>query len=814
MNISLGSTRTTLILDRKESSEVRLQLDTLLTRSQRMEMNLRTNKDQIFDEIKDLLVHAVKEITFKNIELMDKYVTRARDVRAGVKKEDEDYILDDKSKLPLSAVDVQSAMKNIVHGGGRDIQQFKSMADVITCVFTHVPVILRAHRVMKGLEFAMIRYRYDRIAEAHTRTFAWILEPEQAQKDTVSPNLFLKWLRAGNEVFWLTGNAGSGKSTLMKFLSLNPKTEEALKLWAGSRQLSVGSYYFWASGTPLQKSQEGLLRTLLFDILRQCHDLVDSLDIAQSKTSLFKDHPDDENSTLSKRDVIRALKSLDETAPDIRFCFFIDGLDEYDGDPYELVELIQVLAQSRIIKLCVSSRPWYVFGDIFGKDTKAMLKLEDLTRNDIAMFAQDKLQSHPRIRNIQKNGNYELLVQEIVETAQGVFLWVFLVLRSLLAGLTNADKLSDLQRRLRALPKNLEEFFKSMFESIEDVYQSHSARLFRYALIAAEVQPLQLITLSFLDEDDPEIAYTTQPYSMSLAEIEERQDIMRRRVAAWSKGLLEVTNTTSLKQPHMRFFHFTIEFLHRTVRDFLLTSHMENLLASNTEHGFKPYTSLCNAYLAMIKTIPLDHNGRVTLKAFYPTILSDPLTPIRSYLFHAEKESHTHFARLITELERTVLRSNIKNVDLVMDSFGILSFLCTASAAKTTAHILEDSPDLTEPLYGRRPLLDCALSAWRDEPLNLELVQCLVERGCDPNESFSNMTPLSRFLQEIVQQQREFVVDVGPVTVRALELLICHSDDLNVFIKDENCTMADYIRKKFDRKYHWLLSAKMSKEAG
>ena len=40
-----------------------------------------------------------------------------------------------------------------------------------------------------------------------------------------------------------------------------------------------------------------------------------------------------------------------------RFCLFIDGLDEYEGEHSELVELLSSFAASPNIKLCLSSRP-------------------------------------------------------------------------------------------------------------------------------------------------------------------------------------------------------------------------------------------------------------------------------------------------------------------------------------------------------------------------------------------------------------------------------------------------------------------------
>ncbi|TGJ78782.1 hypothetical protein E0Z10_g9987 [Xylaria hypoxylon] len=45
-----------------------------------------------------------------------------------------------------------------------------------------------------------------------------------------------------------------------------------------------------------------------------------------------------------------------QTSLDAKFCFFIDRLDEYDGEEKYIIKLIQELSISRYIKICASSR--------------------------------------------------------------------------------------------------------------------------------------------------------------------------------------------------------------------------------------------------------------------------------------------------------------------------------------------------------------------------------------------------------------------------------------------------------------------------
>lgn len=62
----------------------------------------------------------------------------------------------------------------------------------------------------------------------------------------------------------ISGKAGSGKSTLMKFLVRNQSVKDYLRDWAGPAEPVLIPWFIWAAGSPMQKSQEGLFQSLLF----------------------------------------------------------------------------------------------------------------------------------------------------------------------------------------------------------------------------------------------------------------------------------------------------------------------------------------------------------------------------------------------------------------------------------------------------------------------------------------------------------------------------------------------------------------------
>ena len=46
------------------------------------------------------------------------------------------------------------------------------------------------------------------------------------------------------------------------------KTREHLNTWAGTKTLYTASYYFWNQGSEIQKSDTGMIQSLLYQILR------------------------------------------------------------------------------------------------------------------------------------------------------------------------------------------------------------------------------------------------------------------------------------------------------------------------------------------------------------------------------------------------------------------------------------------------------------------------------------------------------------------------------------------------------------------
>ena len=142
------------------------------------------------------------------------------------------------------------------------------------------------NHLLEALTFRLMYLREDEIHDTYKQTFEWIFDDNIIDEKPWSP--LITWLRQGNGSYWIGGKAGSGKSTLMKMISCAEQTKKALVEWSGAHQLITGSYFFWKAGTDLQKNQEGLLRSLLYTVLKQRRDLISRVFPKLYAASMFR----------------------------------------------------------------------------------------------------------------------------------------------------------------------------------------------------------------------------------------------------------------------------------------------------------------------------------------------------------------------------------------------------------------------------------------------------------------------------------------------------------------------------------------------
>lgn len=413
--------------------------------------------------------------------------------------------------------------------------------------------------------------------------------------DTSPPwDSFVEWLRTDDKTYWVSGKPGSGKSTLMLFLLRDDRTRRYLNEW--SPDTLVLSHFLLSSGHSLQRNTRGTYCSLLHHMLVDDSErggVLLSLLASRFPRILSKDVPDDW-AQWELKDV--TLAALEHSKRPI--CVFIDGLDELvasEIDDGHLWSLLRSLERIPKLKLCLSSRPEPSFRDYFEGAPKLQMQL--LTDGDIRRYATEFLKSSISLKKCQAQ-QHEVsdFIDIISGRANGVFLWVYLVLKRLRRGMTNKDTMAMLNRRLEGTPKELHGLFQDMWGRLGE-----DDEISEYILLAARyfhlVDAAKQYSVEYPGVGPPRviIAYlmmaTNRGILRDILEGNEEQVTAKRFQTACGAvvrnldtccaGLLECPNITtrlSHSSPdyedneQLNYHTLEVDFVHRSARDFLFTT--------------------------------------------------------------------------------------------------------------------------------------------------------------------------------------------------------------------------------------------------
>ncbi|OHE91648.1 hypothetical protein CORC01_13038 [Colletotrichum orchidophilum] len=478
-------------------------------------------------------------------------------------------------------------------------------------------------QLLKSLKYPGMNERRNQVTQTHPRTFRWIFsssmelggsESEYSKEDgssadddetesidksstmseesSESPDSsdstgsawpqprdnLVDWLKDDNRKrYWISGKPGSGKSTLMKYIETNDKTIEYCN--PGTRCIS---HFLWRPGTFMQQNIKGLLCSLLHQILADEKSI--ALRILDNQPSLStKDSYTDWTVHELKTILLDLIRKSACT-----YLVLLDGLDEVADTPDEgagrLLHLIDELVATNQVKVCVSSRPEPALKRSL--ERYPMLKIQDLTNRDIRLLTRDRLAA---MEIDLENVKTDKLSDLICGKAEGVFIWVVLVLSSLQRGLDNYDDVNTLYRRVQSLPKDLTKLYKEMWSRMKedsDLYRRKTVLLFYMAM---ELKGIfhdchwgltdNLVGLVISTDDEMLESFTSRDEIPDTGLLWEKWRCLGMGLLARCAGLLDMTGAEEAFSSHntheskfKSWGRTGIRFTHRTAIDFICHS--------------------------------------------------------------------------------------------------------------------------------------------------------------------------------------------------------------------------------------------------
>jgi hypothetical protein len=398
--------------------------------------------------------------------------------------------------------------------------------------------------IIKSLDAPGLGDRAEIIESKYKDTFDWIYETDEPG--------FIKWLRTGSGIFWISGKPGSGKSTLMKLIATDERTENYLiQDWRSDTRHLLVSFFFNHRGTPIQKSFEGLLRSLLVQILQK-----ESRLLAGVHARFPSDIPSDASiASISQNWTLDRLRQwlryvLEQSDIPLRLTLFLDALDEFDGSKEFICEFLKDITVPKNVKVCFSSRPWDIFVTNFG--SRPGFRLQDFTQDDIRSYCLGSLQSIVKLATM-----VEEAVLKMTERARGVFLWIKLVIKDLEAAESKGE-LDDVMKLLDAIPTELDEYY---LETIRRIPTSHRSKTYMTLEVVARerdrLSPERLVMYA-------EVLPDPQKWASSKAleeQLKEDQHTTQRLLSTYCGGLVEIIQASDRTQ---------VQLIHQTVMDFVI----------------------------------------------------------------------------------------------------------------------------------------------------------------------------------------------------------------------------------------------------
>ncbi|KAK2802065.1 hypothetical protein FQN51_004975 [Onygenales sp. PD_10] len=384
------------------------------------------------------------------------------------------------------------------------------------------------------------------------------------------------WLCPGDQnlILWIKGKPGAGWFSVRLLTASTASDTECATGKSVLTSVMVRSlendpvftvlYYFCSYYSTQNNKSSHILRSLTAQILRRNVDLSSYVYDEYIKNGL----------SPSLRQLKRLLPVLLSAVNHVRLV--IDGIDEFPEKDQkqiisDLIPLACVAATGAECKLLFSSRDIQPISRTLARQRTVSLSDERKAIDGaIKSFIRDNLtDATPHFRGKGLESIIDTVEEELIQKANGMYLWTRLVLRML----ENVHTARDLLQAVRSLPTDLKKLYERIVSFISHQYdpcdQEKAIRIFRWLSLAE--RPLRKHEL------------------LDAASLHTANTCLNEETRVW-ENVIDLCKPLVEEMPNG-----TIVFIHFTVKEYLLTP--SSGLAVNFADAHHDIAFACLAYL-------------------------------------------------------------------------------------------------------------------------------------------------------------------------------------------------------------------------
>ncbi|KAI1654334.1 hypothetical protein F4813DRAFT_392839 [Daldinia decipiens] len=224
------------------------------------------------------------------------------------------------------------------------------------------------------------------------------------------------------------------------------------------------------------------------------------------------------------------------------------------------------------------------------------------------MFVSDRLDDVSHFPILVEREDVRSIVEKTVNKAEGVFLWVRLVLTAVEDGILNGDGPSDLESKIDTFRSEIKALYQYLFDSIHYTDRPKVFEALGMVRMAQDMRhgpKLPLLRFFFLDKvmDDQNYAMEMEIGNMPKEVITRILQITRKQTYGRCKGLLDVC---PIKIPQGNFPCLSlpddgeVTFMHSTAYEFLEEDSIKETINRTVGH-IDFFDRICQTFLAFTK---------------------------------------------------------------------------------------------------------------------------------------------------------------------------------------------------------------------